>query len=312
VAHQPTRLCVVSRDRLRSGAFIAALRASLRPEDQLEIIMDRRHGESSGESDPKEDRRRQRRFDLALEANGFAIVPAPVDPTKDRTPLSLLLPEAPIERFSPEDAEDEERLESILAFKRRRPGRLIPKLLAVVIGVTLAAFALSPAGQNFGKSLMSRVFQGSPSPSGDPGQPPAQTNEASTVAQSPAVTEEPVVAETQPTRTEAPPPASPAGESPSAGGPASTQAVSPRDADRLTATPRETSSPPEEAGTASRETSTSPEEASIPARDAQADQCPAEGGNGTGRQRSTQSWRHGPPESERPCAVKTGRQRATA
>jgi len=261
-------LCIVSRDRLRSGDFIAALRASLRPEDQLEIIMDRRHGGSSGKSDPKEDRRRQLRVDLALEADGFAIVPASVDQTKHRTALSLLLPEAPIERLSPEDAEDEERLESILSFKRRRSGRLIPKLLAVLIGVTLAAFALSPAGQNLGKSLMSRVFQGSPPPSGDLSQPPAQTNEASTVAQLPAVTEEPGVAETQAARTETPPPARPASESPSAGGPASTKAVSPRDADRLTATPRETSIPPQETGTTSRETGTSPEETSTPARDA--------------------------------------------
>ncbi len=268
MAHQPTRLCIVSRDRLRSGDFIAALRASLRPEDQLEIIMDRRHGGSSGKSDPKEDRRRQLRVDLALEADGFAIVPASVDQTKHRTALSLLLPEAPIERLSPEDAEDEERLESILSFKRRRSGRLIPKLLAVLIGVTLAAFALSPAGQNFGKSLMSRVFQGSPPPSGDLSQPPVQTNEASTVAQLPAVTEEPGVAETQAARTETPPPARPASESPSPGGPASTKAVSPRDADRLTATPRETSIPPQETDTTSRETSTSPEETSTPARDA--------------------------------------------
>jgi len=268
VAHQPTRLCIVSRDRLRSGDFIAALRASLRPEDQLEIIMDRRHGGSSGGSDPKEDRRRQLRVDLALEANGFAIVPAPLEPTEDRTPLSLLLPAAPIERFSPEDAEDEERLESILAFKRRRSGRLIPKLLAVLIGVTLAAFTLSPAGQDLGNNLMSRVFRGSPPPSGGPGEPPVQTTEASSQAQLPAVTEEPVVAETQPARTETPPPARPASESPSAGGPASTKSVSPRDADRLTATPRETSIPPQETGTTSRETSTSPEETSTPARDA--------------------------------------------
>ena len=298
MAHRPTRLCIVSRDRLRSGAFIAALRASLRPEDQLQIIMDRRQGGSSGESDPKEDRR-QLRVDLALEANGFAIVPAPLDPTEHRTPLSLLLPEAPIERFSPEDAEDEERLESILAFKRQRSGRLIPKLLAVLIGVTLAAFALTPAGQNFGKSLMSRVFQGSPPPSGDSGQPPVQANEATTLAQLAAVTEEPVVAETQAARTETPPPARPASESPSAGGPASTKAVSPRDADRLTATPRETSIPPLEAP--SRETSTSPEEASTPARDAStppkqtsAPPKAATGQGGSGRARPSATVRPSP------------------
>ena len=301
MAHQPTRLCIVSRDRLRSGDFIAALRVSLRPEDQLEIIMDRRHGGSSGKSDPKEDRRRQLRVDLALEADGFAIVPASVDQTKHRTALSLLLPEAPIERLSPEDAEDEERLESILSFKRRRSGRLIPKLLAVLIGVTLAAFALSPAGQNLGKSLMSRVFQGSPPPSGDLSQPPAQTNEASTL---PAVTEEPGVAETQAARTETPPPARPASESPSAGGPASTKAVSPRDADRLTATPRETSIPPQETGTTSRETGTSPEETSTPARDAStppkqtsAPPKAATGQGGSGRPRPSATVRPSPSAS---------------
>ncbi len=262
MAHQPTRLCIVSRDRLRSGDFIAALRASLRLEDQLEIIMDRRQGGPSGGSDPKENRRRQPRVDRALEADGFAIVPASVEPTAGRTRLSLLLPDAPIERMSPEDAEDEERLESILAFKRRRSGGLLLKLLAVLIGVTLVAFALSPAGQNFGKSLTSRVFQGSPPPSGGSSQPPAQTNEAYTLAQLPAV------AETEPARTETPPPARPASESPSAGGPASTKSESPRDADRLTATPRETSIPPQEADITSRETSTSPEGINTPARDA--------------------------------------------
>ena len=59
MAYQPKRLCIVSRDRLRSGDFVAVLRASLRPEDQLEIIMNRRHGGSSGESDLREDRRCQ-------------------------------------------------------------------------------------------------------------------------------------------------------------------------------------------------------------------------------------------------------------
>ena len=110
MAVQPTRPCIISRDRLRSGDFIAALQASLGPEDDLKIIMDRRHGGSSGEPDLEEGRRRQLQVDLALEANGFAIVPASVDPTEDRTSLSLLLPAVPIERLSPEDDEDEERL----------------------------------------------------------------------------------------------------------------------------------------------------------------------------------------------------------
>jgi len=279
VAHQPTRLCIVSRDRLRGGDFIAALRVSLRPEDQLEIIMDRRQGGSSGGSDPKEDRRRQLLVDRALEADGFAIVPAFIEPTAGRTPLSLLLPDAPIERFSRED-EDEERLESILAFKRRRSGRLIPKLLAVLIGVTLAAFALSPAGQ----SLMSRVFQGSP----------------------PAVTEKPAVAGTQPARTDIPPPARPSSDSLLAGGPASTKSVPPRDAGGLTATPRETSITPQEAGTTSRET-TSPEGTNTPARDASttpketsAPPSAATGQGGSGRPRPGATVRPSPSAAPAP------------
>ena len=65
MAVQPTRVCIVSRDPLRSGRFIAALEASVGPGDHLEIIVDRRHGGSSGETDLKEDRRRQRQVAFA-------------------------------------------------------------------------------------------------------------------------------------------------------------------------------------------------------------------------------------------------------
>ena len=274
MADQPTRLCIVSRDRLQSGAFVAALQTSLRPHDPLKIIMDRRHGGSSGKPDLKEDRRRQLQVDLALKANGFAIVPASGDSREDRAPLSLFLPETVIERLS--DDEEGERLENVRSFTRRRSRRLIPKLLTVLIGVTVAAFALSPAGQDLGKSLMSRVPHWSSLPSGNPGQPPVQTNEASTLAQLPAVTEKPAVAETQPARTEIPPPNIPPSEPPAARDPASTKSVSPRDADRvsprdadrLIVTPRETSTLPKMSGTTSRETSTSPKRTSTPPRDA--------------------------------------------
>ena len=275
------RLCIISRDPLRSGDFIAALRASLRSEDHLEILTDRRHGESSWQPDLKEDRRRQRQVDLALEANGFAIVPASVDSTEDRTPedrtpRSQLLLEVPIERLSPEDDEDE-ALESTDSFERRGSGTLIPKLLGVLSGVTLAALVLSLAGQSIGQSLVRQIFTGPLS--GGPDQPPGQTNESFTLAQSPVLTEKPVVAETRPAPTETRPPARPNSESPSAGGPASTKSVSPRDADRLIPGQRETSGPSQVTGTASREpsitsrktspppkeTSTSPPGASTPA-----------------------------------------------
>src|SRR6267142_4272261 len=127
MAVQPARLCIISREPLRSERFIAALQASLGPEDTLEIIIDRRHGGSSGEADLTEDRRRQRQVALALEANGYAIVPASVDPTEDRTwrprPSLLRLELPPIERSSRVDDEDEE-LESIRSLERQRPRTL--------------------------------------------------------------------------------------------------------------------------------------------------------------------------------------------
>src|SRR5215470_2866036 len=105
MAVQPARLCIISREPLRSGRFIAALQASLGPEDPLEIIIDRRHGGSSGKADLTEDRRRQHQVTLALEANGFAIVPASIDPPADKTwrprPSLLRLEVPPIERASP-------------------------------------------------------------------------------------------------------------------------------------------------------------------------------------------------------------------
>jgi len=143
---QPTRLCIISRGPLRSGHFIAVLQASLGPEDPLEIIMDRRRGGSSGQSDLNEDRRRQHQVALGLEADGFAIVPASVDPPEYRTP-SLLRFEGPIEHSSPVDDYYKERLESIRSSQRRRPGTLPPKLLWIASGVTLGSLVLLLAGQ---------------------------------------------------------------------------------------------------------------------------------------------------------------------
>jgi len=282
VAVEPTYLCIVSRDPLPGGHFVTGLQASLGPEAYLEIIIDRRHGGSSGEADLKEDRRRQPQVDLALAADGFAIVPEPV---------SLLPAEVPTERLSAVDDEDEERLESIHDFRRQRSGTLIPRLLGALSGVTLGVLVLLVAGQVTGQSFLSQLF--TDPLLGGPDQPPRQTNESSALAQFSAVTEEPVVAETRPARTETPPPARPNGESPSAGGTASARWVSPRDDDRLTPRPRETSGPSEVTGTASREpsitsreTSPSPGEtsastrgASVPAKETGA---PPQAGTGQG------------------------------
>jgi hypothetical protein len=208
VAVKPTHRCIISRDPLQGGRLAAGLQASLRPEDYLEIIVDRRYGGSSGASDLREDRRRQPQVDLALEADGFAIVPASAPRARADEPterLSLVMERiAPVdERLSLVDDEDEKQLENISDFERQRSGRLIPKLLGVLGGVTLAALVLLLAEQVTGQSLLRQLFTGPRS--GGPDRPPGQTNESSAMARSSAVTEEPVIAETRPARPETAP-----------------------------------------------------------------------------------------------------------
>jgi hypothetical protein len=250
MAIQPARLCIISREPLQSGHFIAALRAVLGPEDLVEIIIDRRHGGSSGEAGPTEDRRRQSQVALTLEINGFAIVPASVDAREDRTwrpRPSLLRPDVPpieraspvletppierffpierfpsVERLSPVDDEDE-KLESLASFERGRPRTLMPALLGVLIGVTLIALVLLLTGQLSGQSRLSHLL--TDPRRGAPERPP----------------DPPVVAET-------PPPARPESESP----------------------PRETNGPSEVTGTASQEPSIPPKETSTSSRGASA------------------------------------------
>jgi len=298
MAIQAARLCIISREPLPSGHFIADLQASLGPEDLLEIIIDRRHGGSSGEAGPTEDRRRQHQVALALEANGYAIVPASVDSTEGRTwrpRPSLLRPDlppleraspvlemppierrSPFERFSPVDDEkfspvgdEKEELESIPSFERRRPRTLIPALWGVLISVTLIALVLLLAGRPGGQSRSSHLptdpLRGGPERSPGP----------------------PVVAR-------------PDSETPSAGGSASTSAASPRDADRLTPGPRETDGPSEVTGTASQEPSIPPKETSISVRGAgaPANETAAPPQAGTGD--SARDARPGPGATARP------------
>jgi hypothetical protein len=292
VSVSPTRLCIVSRHPLRSGDFIAALQESLSPDDHIDIIMDRRRGESSWAPDSKEDRR-QRHVDRALEADGFAIVPtsadSTADSTEDRSPLTLPLPEAPIEHLSLEDDEDQESIESSPGVQQS--GRRIPALLGVAIGVTVAALLLTLAGADTGQRLMYQLLtgplSGGPGQPAEqtPGQPAGQTNESSTSEQLREVTEKPAVAKTRLARTETPPPARSNGESPPADGPARTKPVSPLDADKGTSTQREPSGPDtasRELGASAGRTGATPKEpsrrprvASIPASESGA---PAKGG----------------------------------
>jgi len=157
VTDHSTCLCIVSRDRLRGNDFIAAVGASMRPHEQLEIIVDRRSGELSNDWDPTQDRRRRPQVDLALKANGFAVVPAPSQGGR-RTPMSLLVPSAPSSDGGFDDGDDdEERLEAIRSFKRERSSNLVPWLIAALVAVAAAAFILSPTGHALKQTVAQHI-----------------------------------------------------------------------------------------------------------------------------------------------------------
>src|SRR5438445_13135713 len=103
---------------------------------------------------------------------------------------------------------------------------------------------------------MGRIFQGSPPTSSggqaaappaarlpSAGQPSAQTDDASTLAQLPVITGKPTVAETPPARTETPAPVRPATESPPDAGPARTKQAPVPGGDRRSAVPRQARPP---------------------------------------------------------------------
>jgi hypothetical protein len=88
---KPLRLCILSRDRLLTGEFLKTLETTLDPDDELQIIPDRRRATPSVEAklDPAEqqsvDRRRHQHVDSRLKLDGFAIVPA-IRSTAPKTP----------------------------------------------------------------------------------------------------------------------------------------------------------------------------------------------------------------------------------
>ena len=244
MADRPACLCIVARDRIRGSDFIAALEASLRPDDPLEIIRDRRSGEPTGEWERAADRRQRPQVDLALKVNGFAVVPAP-SPKGEREPLSWLLPSAPSPRPGPDD-DDEERLEAIRSFKRKRSSNLVPWLVAgLAVAAAAVAFVWSPTGDAFKQSLAHRTAPETSAPAS----PPTQTPDASTATRSPAVAEEPRVAEAPPgpPANDAPPvdrstrdPAPPATTEP----PTPTSRVAPASPRDTRPAPAESSAPP--------------------------------------------------------------------
>ena len=217
---KPKRLCIVSKDRLVTGEFLQALQMSLDPDDEFEIVQDRRRANPSeakpGAADqPSIDRRHHPYVDLALKKKGYSIVPAPVaSPLRITDRLAPDVPRSPIDRLSLGDSDEDDReLERILQFKRgqfRIGSWLIAMLL---VGVMLVLLSQLPAVKTF----MSRTRAGAP-PSPTPQAPLAQV---------------PPVAEN-------PSPTSQAPEVPQAEGPESPEAVRPRQSQEA-ARPRDAS-----------------------------------------------------------------------
>ncbi|HKQ66991.1 MAG TPA: hypothetical protein VJZ73_18395 [Methylomirabilota bacterium] len=125
-------LCIVSRDPLQCSELVLALQAGVEPDDEIEIIMDRRRERalfdtSVAPGEPQPDRRRNPDVDLAVRTKGFAIVPA--------TPWRR-------EREETDPDADRARFGSILSFKRARQAR--PARVAGAAGAIVAALILTP------------------------------------------------------------------------------------------------------------------------------------------------------------------------
>lgn len=125
-------LCIVSRDPLQCSELVLALQAGVEPDDEIEVIMDRRRERalfdtSVAPGEPQPDRRRNPDVDLAVRTKGFAIVPA-----------------APRRREREETDPDADRARfgNILSFRRARQAR--PARVAGAAGAIMAALILTP------------------------------------------------------------------------------------------------------------------------------------------------------------------------
>lgn len=245
MADQPSRLCIISRNQLLCGDFVTALRVSLSPEDRLEIIIDRRHPESSGAPDFGVERRQPSEVDVALETEGFAIVATSEDRMNDAISRSLLPAETPIERRSKE--EDDRLLERVKNFLRR-PSDAVIRTLGILSGLAFTAIVLSLAGWITGQSLISQPFTSTLW--GGSNESAGQASHSFAAGESSlAVSGTPTAAETP---EESPSPARRDNESIRASA-ASDNSVAPRDGDRRTLRQRRTSGPSDATDTARRE-----------------------------------------------------------
>jgi len=145
------RLCVVSRNPVMSGVFVAGLTTAVGARDELEIIVDRRR-DGPTTNQPSIERRQRDHVAGALERDGFAFVLVPT-----AAPSGSLRERArPAEHFAPEET-DEHRLERLLWFKQgRRLVRLSRWLtLSLLLNAILLLLFVSP-------TVKARLSQGRP------------------------------------------------------------------------------------------------------------------------------------------------------
>ena len=138
------RLCVVSRNPLMSGVFVAGLTTAVGSRDELEIIVDRRRGGPTT-TQPSIERRQRDHVVRALERDGFAFVLMPSAETSGSSCSGAKRNAWPIEHVAPEETY-EHKLERVLWFKQGRIVRLSRWLiLSVLMNAILVLFLLLPA-----------------------------------------------------------------------------------------------------------------------------------------------------------------------
>ena len=157
----PRCLCIVSSDPVRSGELLAALRTRVDTHERLEVIVDRRRGESGSVTDPpSNDRRRQPFVDVKVKTDGFAIVPY-----SSSSPAGTALHEAdqpapPL--FDADPAEQE--YARVVEFGRQRRARRHRRLAVTsALGTALVLLTLVPA-----MKFMSRTRPAGPPPAESP------------------------------------------------------------------------------------------------------------------------------------------------
>lgn len=134
------RVCVVSRNPVMSGVFIAGLTTAVGSRDEIEIIVDRRQRGAIA-TQPATERRQRDHVARALERDGFAVLSMPAIPNSAGPKRDSW----PVEDVAPEETY-EHKLERLLWFKQGRIVRLGRWLvLSALMNAILVMFFVLPA-----------------------------------------------------------------------------------------------------------------------------------------------------------------------